>query len=110
MVDKFRTNATTCDPIMNANLVLGMKIIRNRESKTIEVRMESKLTEVVKRFEVELGNKLRKVPMPMSGYLVREYELEELSLKKKQFLDESGINLYLQIVGVEALTIGLRVS
>jgi hypothetical protein len=42
-VEEFRRFANTCDPIMNADLVLGMEIKRCEGNKTIQIKMEAKI-------------------------------------------------------------------
>ena len=110
MVSEFRKHANTCDPVVDAPLILGMEIVRNRENHTFEIRMESKIKELALRFKTEIGTRIRKVPMPVSGFLVRDYEIEALPDEQKRILGTDEITLYLSIVGALIWLQGVRLD
>ncbi len=54
--------------------------------------------------------KKRSVPMPKSGYLVKEYEIELLQASQKVLLDKRGIEKYMSIVGCLIWIQGVRMD
>jgi hypothetical protein len=98
-INEFRKFAKTDDPIKNAPLVLGMEISRNFLTHTIEIRMEKKILELYALHKLAVGPKLRKIPMQVLSYIVRDSDIEALPEAKKRFLDKKENKHYMGIVG-----------
>ena len=56
------------------------------------------------------GTKIRKVPMPVSGYIVRDYEMDALPENVKVLLDKKDMELYMSIVGMLIWIQGVRLD
>jgi hypothetical protein len=108
-IEEIRQLATTTEPIYNAQKVLGMELNRDLEKKIIKVTMESKILEVCGKFEIEKEKK-RHTPMPGSGFIVHEEDLDELSEEDREFLDKEDISKYLTIVGSLVWISGIRLD
>jgi len=94
---------------MNAPKVLGMEISRNKDLSIIMIRMEEKINELSQQYLDKL-TKVRNVPMPIAGYLVRDHEIEALSDYKKRMLDLNEITTYMSIVGKLIWIQGIRLD
>jgi hypothetical protein len=109
MINEFRKYVKTDEPIMNAELVLGMEIKRDKIKRIIMITMKNKIKELVGKYLNNIGKK-RNVPMPTSGYIVREHEIEQMSEFKKRILNNEEISLYMSIVGTLIWLQGIRLD
>jgi hypothetical protein len=75
-----------------------MEIKRNRESRTILITMMKKIQELEEKYP-EAIQKKRLEPMPVSGYIVREKDYEELSERKNRLLTTKETETCMSIVG-----------
>ena len=98
LISRFRKTAKTDDPMMNAELVLGLKLSRDKSRRIIKISMEIKINDLAKKFPQAIG-KIRNVPMPTTGFIVRDHEYEKLSEIKKKVLSTKDIEIYMCIVG-----------
>ena len=54
---------------------------------------------------------VKNIPMPTSGYIVKDYEFEEMkNVEQAEFLDTAGISEYMAIVGGLIWISGLRLD
>ena len=109
LISEFRKYAETDEPIQNSPLVLGMEIERDKERKIILVRMTQRIKELADKYP-QATEKTRNVPMPMSGYLVRDYELDALPEKKKREATAEEKAMYMSIVGSLIWIQGVRLD
>ena len=103
-IKSFRQITTTTDPIQNAAKVLGMEVDRDRDARTIAVTMKKRIADLEQKYPhavtKENGSLIRRgVPIPTSGYLVRDYEFDSLSEEEQRFLDKEEQQAYMSIVG-----------
>ena len=77
---------------MHRNYLLGIEI------EIILIRLTRKIEELSIKYP-HTSRKVRNEPLPVNGYLVRDYELERLSETKKRLLNKEEINTYMAIVG-----------
>jgi hypothetical protein len=108
-IGKFRTLANTTEPILNAEVLLGMEFSRDKEKRIICIRMEKKIKELCNKFPDAI-KKQRSVPIPTTGYLVRDYEFEVLPEEKNRFLNQKEITVYMSIVGCLIWIQGIRLD
>ena len=108
-INELRTFVTTTEPIWNAEHILGLEINRDRNKNIILITMTSKIIEVSTKFQVNMSKK-RQIPMPTSGYIVKDHEFENLPENSKQFLDKQGIKKYMSIVGNLIWISGIRLD
>jgi hypothetical protein len=109
VIEEFRQYVKTDDPILNASVVLGMELERNKEKKIIMITMKKKIEELFSKYVNTIGKK-RNVPMPTSGYIVREHEIQALTNYKKRILNSEEINVYMSIVGTLIWLQGVRLD
>ena len=109
-ISGFREIATTTEPIKNAERLLGMIVKRDYEKSLVLITMNERIDDLVKKYPKAIL-RTRNVPMPTSGYLVREHEIEEhLSDEDKRFLNEEEISEYMSIVGSLIWIQGIRLD
>jgi len=108
-IESFRKITSTTEPIHNADTLLGMKIKRDREKKIISVSMIDRITDLEKKIP-DAVIKTRNVPMPKSGYLIRDHEYDSLPAVSRQFLGKEDIAKYLTIVGCIIWIQGVRLK
>ena len=108
-LSEFRTIVRTTEPELNGPRILGMEIKRDRERRTIMLTMIERILDLSKQYPEAILKK-RSVPMPKSGYLVKEYEIESLPANKKAVLDKHGIEKYMSIVGCLIWIQGVRMD
>ena len=112
MISEFRKLSNTTEPILNAELLIGMEIERVRDKNIILVRMTKRIEDLVKRFPhavLKEGTitedcpegkfKKRNIPMPSSGFIVKDYELDRLEDHKKRLLAERRSKITCQLLG-----------
>ena len=109
LVEEFRKHAKTDEPVLNAKLVLGMEIERNKDRRIILIKMQRKIDELAAKHLNQIGKK-RNVPMPTSGYIIRDHEIENLSAYKKRLLESEEITNYMSIVGMLIWVQGIRLD
>jgi hypothetical protein len=85
-------------PILNPEKVLGLRLQYNQEARVMCVSMPDRIEELAREHGCTEG-RVRHVPIPQSGYLVREYEFDELPRGDGELLGPKDINKYMQIVG-----------
>ena len=108
MITLFRTECDTTEPIWDADWILGMEFKRDRTKKIVKITMVRKITEVCARAEIDMDYS-KKVPIPTSGYIVKDTEFEEMENQElAEFLDAKGITQYMVIVGGLIWISGLR--
>ena len=78
---EFRKTFDTTDPIWNSTNFLGLEVSRDWERHIIKVTMKNKIEETCGRFEVNGSSKRHDTPMPLSGYVVKDYEFDSMSSK-----------------------------
>ena len=106
----FRNICETTEPIWDAERVLGMEFIRMREKKAIKITMTAKIVEVCTKTNVAQDD-VKNIPMPLSGYIVKEYEFENMRNEEQaEFLNTVGISEYMAIVGGLIWISGLRLD
>ena len=86
-----------------------MEIERDRSRRMILIRLTSKIVELSIKYP-HTSRKVRNIPMPVNGYLVRDYELEGLSETKKRLLNKEEITTYMAIVGSLIWIQGIRLD
>ena len=91
VIKEFREIVETTEPIWNAERVLGMELKRDRVKHTISITMTSKIEEVIKKFNIDV-TKEKRIPMPQSGYIVKDYDFETMKDEERaEFFDSIGI-------------------
>ena len=96
-IKDFRDITSTTEPILNASKLLGMEIERNREKKIVSVTMKKRIEELAQKYPHIKQN--RRVPMPTSGYLVRDHDFDNISEEEKRYLTQEEQHTYMSIVG-----------
>jgi hypothetical protein len=110
VIEEFRKVTATTDPIWDATRVLGMELERDRQKRIIKITMVGRIEDTVKKLAIDPERK-KHVPMPMSGYVIRDHEFEALrDQEDAQLLDKLGINEYMVIVGGLIWISGLRLD
>ena len=97
-LDDCRTVFNFTAPVRNAKKFLGMELERDENKRTIKITMKARITELASRLP-ENFQKPRQVPMPSTGYAVRDQDLEHLPLSSRRPLDKKETKLYLSLVG-----------
>jgi hypothetical protein len=105
----FRAIVKTTDPELNGPRILNMEIRRDRERRIVMLTMMERILDLGKQYP-EAVVKRRNVPMPKSGYLVKDYELEALPEHMSALLDKKGIEKYMSIVGCLIWVQGVRMD
>lgn len=107
-VRQYRELTSTTDEELNANLILGMEISRDHEKRVICITMKRRIQDLADKYGSEFVIRKRNVPMPTSGYVVRDYEYDDLSVEAQKMLNESEIVTYMGIVGCLIWIQGVR--
>ena len=105
---EFRKTFDTTDPIWNSTNFLGLEVSRDWERHIIKVTMKNKIEETCGRFEVNESSKRHDTPMPLSGYVVKDYEFDSMSSDNSRYLNAKEILLYLAVVGGLLWISGIR--
>ena len=110
VINEFRALVETTDPIWNAEKVLGMELKRDRAKRTISITMTAKIEEVCEKMHIDI-TKEKRIPMPQSGYIVKDYEFESMrNDEQAEFLDKKGMHDYMTVVGSLIWVSGLRLD
>jgi hypothetical protein len=108
-ISEMRCTTSTTSPVWDAASVLGLELERHRERRIICVRMTKKITEIYKKFEINFTRKVC-IPMPTSGYVIKDSQFESMSPDKSKLLDKKGIKLYMGMVGCLIWVNGIRLD
>jgi hypothetical protein len=113
MITHFRSLANTTEPILNADLIIGMEVSRMRDRRIVLIRMTARIRDLVKRFPYAILKKngeprVCEVPMPMVGYIVDDSDFELLPEPRSRFLSPAESAVYLSIVGCLIWIQGVR--
>ena len=106
-IKDFRVLASTSVPSKSPSSLLGYEIIRDRHRRLIKVTNVAKINEIVSLFPHVTKYK-RNIPIPTTGYLVNDYDFEQIPPAESAFLTKPDITLYIQIVGVLIWIQGVR--
>ena len=106
---EMRCIASTTEPVWDAERVLGLQLSRDILRKIICVRMTDKIAEIYAKFDVVFTRKIE-IPMPTSGYIIKDEQFEKLNVNKRELLDKKGIKLYMGIVGSLIWVAGIRLD
>ena len=110
VIAEFRNICETTEPIWDAERVLGMELHRVRDRKLIKITMTDKIVDVCNKTKIAPDD-VKNIPMPTSGYIVKDYEFEEMkNVEQAEFLDTAGISEYMAIVGGLIWISGLRLD
>lgn len=120
-ITRFREKSNTSEPELNKESFLGLEITRDKSKRLILVTMKKKIAEVCARFssavmkyatDVYPNGELKKrhVPIPTTGYIVKDYEFENISELKSRILNTDEITIYMQIVGSLIWIEGVRMD
>jgi hypothetical protein len=109
LIAAFRGEAPTTDPVQNPSALLGMELVRLRDKRIILVTMCGRIDDLRARFP-KAAAKTRNVPMPTTGYIVREVDFETLSPRKSRVLDRDEVLEYMSIVGCLIWIQGIRLD
>ena len=105
----FRAIVRATDPEVYGHRILGMELSRDRERRLIMLTMKERIMDLGKQYPEAIVKK-RNVPMPKSGYLVKDYELEALPSSMSALLDKKGIEKYMSIVSCLIWIQGVRMD
>jgi len=108
-IAEMRCKVSTTEPIWDAENVLGLHLTRDYERKTISVTMPDRITEMYEKYNVNITREID-VPMPTSGYIIKDEQFENVSPEKSSLLDNSGISDYMGIVGSLIWVSGVRLD
>ena len=108
-LSEFRAIVKTTEPELNGPRLLGMEITRCKEKRIVMLTMLGRINDLGKHYP-EAIEKKRNVPMPKSGYLVKDHELDSLPPNKSALLDKTGIETYMSIVGCLIWIQGVRMD
>jgi hypothetical protein len=109
MITKFRLVANTSEPEMNATSMLGLEVVRDKSKRLVFVTMVKKIRELCDLFP-DAALKKKNVPMPTTGYIVKDYEFDTMPDHKSAFLRRDGIESYMSIVGLLIWIQGVRMD
>jgi hypothetical protein len=88
-----------------------MEIERDRSKRLIKVTMKRKINELAELLDITASNKKRMVPIPSTGYIVEDYEYEQVGNEEKGvMLDTKEQKLYMKIVGCLLWIAGVRLD
>ena len=108
-LSEFRAIVKTTEPELNGPRLLGMEITRCKEKRIVMLTMLGRINDLGKHYP-EAIEKKRNVPMPKSGYLIKDYELDSLPPNRSALLDKAGIERYMSIVGCLIWIQGVRMD
>ena len=108
-IDAFRGQTPTTEPVQNPSALLGMELARLRDRRVILVTMCGRIDDLKARFP-RAAAKCRNVPMPTTGYIVREIDVEKLSPRKARVLNRDEQLEYMSIVGCLIWIQGIRLD
>jgi len=108
-IEEARTFANYTEPQLNATKFLGMELSRDKEKRIIKITMTEKIEELAKKYPHAVRKK-RNVPMPTTGYIVREHEIQSMVESKKRLLNNEEITKYMAIIGSLIWIQGVRLD
>jgi hypothetical protein len=108
-INELRGTTTFTEPIIDPSIVLGMELSRDYSRSIICVRMTKKIEEVFAKYCVPSSRKVS-IPMPTSGYIIKDDQYEQLPEAKSRLLDKKGIHDYMSIVGSLIWIAGVRMD
>ena len=108
-IKSFREKVQTDEPLLNHGSILGMEIVRIKEKRIILITMTKKIEELGSKHSNACLRK-RNVPMPTTGYIVRQHEIDNMSLAQQRLLTTEEISVYLSIVGCLIWIQGVRLD
>jgi len=109
-VEEFRLQTATTEPDWNAKCLLGVEVERIRDYRAICCTFTSKIEEAVARFADRLPVGQKHIPIPMSQYIIRPEDLDELSPERASFLSTREREIYMSIVGMLIWISGIRMD
>jgi len=109
-IDEFRSVAITTQPDWNAACLLGVEIERVRGFRAVCCTFTQKIEEAVARYAEYLPTAVKHVPIPMTQYIVRPEDLDELPSERSAFLNEQEREMYMSIIGVLIWISGIRMD
>ena len=83
----FRESFDTTEPVWNSASFLGLEVCRDWDKHIIKVTMKAKIEETCRKFGVNESSKRHDIPMPLSGYIVKNYEFNNMSTDMSCFRD-----------------------
>jgi hypothetical protein len=102
-IREFEKLATLSTPELNATSMLGVEVERDKEKRVIYVTMKRKIAELGETYAAKInrGGKLKRrhVPMPTTGYIIREDELDKLPERAAAILTRDQVEEYMSIIG-----------
>jgi hypothetical protein len=109
VITAFRTLCETTEPIWEASSILGMEFIHDRDRRTVSITMTEKIEHLCEKAGLDTTHgKEKHVPIPQSGYVIKDYEFESMKPEQAELLDNKGIHEYMAIVGGLIWVSGLR--
>jgi len=110
VIEEFRVLCETTEPIWDAERVLGMEFIRDRGKRVVKITMTGKICEVCQKTGIDL-TRTKYIPMPQSGYIIKDYEFDSLLNKEDaRQLSAQETMVYMGIVGGLIWITGLRLD
>jgi Reverse transcriptase (RNA-dependent DNA polymerase) len=107
-VMEFRKTFDTTEPVWNSDHFLGLEIYRDWDRRLVKITMTSKILETCARFGVSTSSKKHDMPMPSSGYVVKESEFDSMTSESSRYLSKAEILQYLAVVGSLLWISGIR--
>ena len=110
-IAELRGEATTTEPIKNAERILGMEIRRDIDNKVMYVTMQAKIEEVCTKLKIDFQRR-RHTPLPYYGYVIHEADIEKLPSEddKRILKSKEEIHEYLCLVGSLVWISGVRMD
>lgn len=106
---EFREKANTTEPVKYPPVLLGMELCRVTERHLVLITMKARIQDLCDRFPHAV-RKSRVVPMPLTAYIVRQSDVEQLSPRKRRALSTSEVTTYMSIVGSLIWIQGVRLD
>jgi hypothetical protein len=108
-INEFRKCAATTEPDLNATLLLGMEVIRNKDLRIIQLTMQRQIEALKIKYPNAVTTK-RNVPMPRNGYVLRPQDYDSLTPAKQRTLTKKEVEIYMSIVGSLLWIQGVRMD
>jgi hypothetical protein len=86
-----------------------MEIDRDRSKHTVKITMKTNIVDLAEKLQLKDSRK-KEVPIPTTGYVVQDYEYEQMSTEKGRFLNEKEQKMYMMIVGCCLWIAGVRLD
>jgi hypothetical protein len=110
IIDLFRSECDTTEPIWDAEMILGMEFKRDKEKRIIKITMSDKILDLSKRFNINTEN-TKQIPMPKTGFIIKEEDFQTLTNKEdNDMLCAKEVKLYMAIVGGLLWICGIRMD